>query len=127
MSPKSLRVKFLSERGITLSKLLEMSQAHESANLQANPMQAATANSSNSNTRADVNFTSHKKFDKKHKSVKCFKCFKCFKCGKYGHYANECRTKTINHQSRTKYPKYKNKCGKSSINCVDEKQLEITM
>ena len=114
---KSLRVKFLSERGITLSKLLEMSQAHESANRQANQMQAATASSS-SNTCADVNFTSQKKFDKKHKSVKCFKC------GKYGHYANECRTKTINHQSRTKYPKYKNKCGKSSINCVYEKQLE---
>ena len=115
---KSLCVKFLSERGITLSKLLVMSQAHESAYHQANQMQAATASSSSSNTCADVNFTSQKKFDKKHKSVKCFKC------GKYGHYANECRTKTINHQSRTKYPKYKNKCGKSSINCVYEKQLE---
>ena len=99
---KSLRVKILSEREITLSKLLEMSQAHESANHQANQMQAATASSSSSsNTRADVNFTSQKKFDKNHKSVKCFKC------GKYGHYANECRTKTINHQSRKKYPKYK--------------------
>ena len=35
---------------------------------------------------------------------------------------NECRTKTINHQNRTKYPEYKNKCGKSSINCVEEQQ-----
>ena len=65
---KSLRVKFLSERGITLSKLLEMSQAHESANHQENQMQSATASSSSSNTCADVNFTSQKKFDKKHKS-----------------------------------------------------------
>ena len=56
-----------------------MSHAHESANNQANQIQAATA-SSRSNTRADMNFTSQKKFDKKHKSVKCFKC------GKYGHY-----------------------------------------
>ena len=50
---KPLRVKLLSERGITLSKLLEMS--HESANHQTNQMQAATASSS---IRADVNFTS---------------------------------------------------------------------
>ena len=57
-----------------------MTQAHKSAHHQANQMQAATASS---NTRADVNFTSQKIFDKKHKSVKCFKC------GKYGHYANE--------------------------------------
>ena len=83
-----------------------MSQAHESANHQANQMQAATASSCSSSTRADINFTSQKKFDKKHKYVKCFKC------GKYGLYANECRTKTINLQSRTKYPKYRNKCCK---------------
>ena len=34
--------------------------------------------------------------------------------------ANECLSKTINHQSRTKYPKYKNMNGKSNINCVVE-------
>ena len=47
-----------------------------------------------------------------------------FQCEKHGHYANECRTKTINHQSRTKNHKIVNinKCGKSSIDCVEEKQ-----
>ena len=62
-----------------MSKLLEMSQTHESAKHQADQMKAATASSSSSNTRADVHFTSQTKFDKKHKSVKYFKC------GKYGH------------------------------------------
>ena len=52
---KSLRVKFLSERGITLSKLLEMSQEYESTYHQANQMQTATARSSSiCLNRADV-------------------------------------------------------------------------
>ena len=53
---KSLRVRFLSETGITLTKLLEMSQAFESSHRHASEIeQGATASASN------VNFTSHKK------------------------------------------------------------------
>ena len=59
---KSLRVKYLTETNITLSKILKMSQAHETAHRHAEQYE----------NNANVNFAQSKRVDRS--QLKCFNC-----------------------------------------------------
>ena len=119
---KSLRVKYLTETNITLSKILKMSQAHETAHRHAEQYE----------NNANVNFAQSKRVDRSQ--------LKCFNCGSKGHFASNCRSRTkVNQKSNKSSRQPKSEEARSSYNsgpnrhsskrhkvrCVDDENVDV--
>ena len=119
---KSLRVKYLTETNITLSKILKMSQTHETAHRHAEQYE----------NNANVNFAQSKRVDRSQ--------LKCFNCGSKGHFASNCRSRTkVNQKSNKSSRQPKSEEARSSYNsgpnrhsskrhkvrCVDDENVDV--
>ena len=119
---KSLRVKYLTETNITLSKILKMSQAHETAHRHAEQYE----------NNANVNFAQSKRVDRSQ--------LKCFNCGSKGHFASNCRSRTkVNQKSNKSSRQPESEEARSSYNsgpnrhsskrhkvrCVDDENVDV--
>ena len=119
---KSLRVKYLTETNITLSKILKMSQAYETAHRHAEQYE----------NNANVNFAQSKRVDRSQ--------LKCFNCGSKGHFASNCRSRTkVNQKSNKSSRQPKSEEARSSYNsgpnrhsskrhkvrCVDDENVDV--
>ena len=81
---KTLKLKYLTNIDITLKKIREMAQAHETAHRHASEFENATASE-------NVNYTQSSKGK-----------YKCYIYGKLGHFARNCRSKMTNGQQSSK-------------------------
>ena len=79
-----MRLKYLTNIDITLKKIIEMAQAHETAHRHASEFENATAS-------GNVNYTQSSQGK-----------YKCYICGKPGHSARNCRSKLNNGQQSSK-------------------------
>ena len=119
---KSLRVKYLTETNITLSKILKMSQAYETAHRHAEQYENNT----------NVNFAQSKRVDRSQ--------LKCFNCGSKGHFASNCRSRTkVNQKSNKSSRQPESEEARSSYNsgpnrhsskrhkvrCVDDENVDV--